>query len=99
MSKVISPRVFIDTCESFFEEFGGHQRLIASAFAQYIHTNWDEYVGSFTDACGVRDILNNCYDLSIPEINVGQWSLYVHYNSNACYASKLFDIKESNNGA
>ena len=99
MSKVVSPRVFIDTCESFFEEFGGHQRVIASAFAQYIHTNWDEYVGSYTDACGVRDILNTCYDLSIPEINVGQWSLYVHYNSNACYASKLVDVKESNNGS
>ena len=96
--KITSPRVFIDTCESFFEEFGGHQRVIASAFAQYIHTNWQDYVGSYTDACGVRDILNNCYDLSIPEINVGQWSLYVHYNSNACYASKLVDM-ESKNGA
>ena len=81
MPKVVSPRVFIDTCESFFEEFGGHQRLIASAFAQYIHTNWQDYVGSYSDACGVRDILNQSYDLSIPEINVGQWSLYVHYNS------------------
>ena len=82
MSKVVSPRVFIDTCESFFEEFGGHQRVIASAFAQYIHTNWDEYTGSYTDACGVRDILNNCYDLNLPPLDAIQWDQYVNHNSN-----------------
>jgi len=82
MSKVVSPRVFIDTCESFFEEFGGHQRVIASAFAQYIHTNWDEYTGSYTDACGVRDILNNCYDLNLPPLDAIQWVQYVNHNSN-----------------
>ena len=82
MYKVVSPRVFIDTCESFFDEHGGHQRLIASAFAQYIHTNWDEYTGSFTDARGVRDILNNCYDLNLPPIDAIKWVQYVHYNSN-----------------
>ena len=82
MYKVVSPRVFIDTCESFFDEHGGHQRLIASAFAQYIHTNWDEYTGSFTDACNVRDILNNCYDLNLPPIDAIKWVQYVHYNSN-----------------
>ena len=98
MSKVVSPRVFIDTLESFFDEHGGHQRVIASAFAQYIHTNWDEYTGSFTDACGVRDILNTCYDLNLPPIDPIKWVQYVHYNSNACYASKLFDM-ESKNGA
>ena len=82
MYKVVSPRVFIDTCESFFDEHGGHQRLIASAFAQYIHTNWDEYVGSFTDACNVRDILNQSYDLNLPPIDAIKWVQYVHYNSN-----------------
>jgi len=30
--KITSPRVFIDTLESFFDEHGGHQRVIASAF-------------------------------------------------------------------
>ena len=78
MPRVVSPRVFIDTLESFFE---CDQRIIVSAFADYIKTDWQDYVGSFTDACNVRDILNQSYDLSIPEINVGQWSLYVHYNS------------------
>ena len=82
MPKVVSTRVFIDTCESFFDEHGGHQRLIASAFAQYIHTNWDEYVGSFTDACNVRDILNISYDLNLPPIDAIQWVQYLNHNSS-----------------
>jgi hypothetical protein len=81
MYKVISPRVFIDTLESFFDEHGGHQRLIASAFAQYILTNWDEYTGSFTDACNVRDILNQSYDLNLPPIDAIQWNLYIIYHT------------------
>jgi hypothetical protein len=80
--KITSPRVFIDTLESFFDEHGGHQRVIASAFAQYIHNNWQDYVGSYSDACNVRDILNDSYNLNLPEINVGQWSLYVYHNAS-----------------
>ena len=82
MPRVVSPRVFIDTCESFFDEHGGHQRLIASAFAQYIHTNWDEYVGSFTDACNVRDILNISYDLNLPPLDAIKWVQYVNHNAS-----------------
>ncbi len=80
--KITSPRVFIDTLESFFDEHGGYQRVIVSAFAQYIHTNWDEYTGSYTDACGVRDILNNCYDLNLPPLDAIQWVQYVNHNAN-----------------
>ena len=80
--KITSPRVFIDTLESFFDEHGGHQRVIASAFAQYIHTNWQDYVGSFTDACNVRDILNSCYDLNLPPLDAIQWSQYVTHNAS-----------------
>ena len=79
--KITSPLVFIDTLESFFGESGATTNLIASALGDYIKTDWRDYVGSYSDACGVRDILNDCYDLSIPEINVGQWSQYVWYNS------------------
>jgi len=82
MARVVSPRVFIDTLESFFDEHGGHQRIIASAFAQYIHNNWCDYVGSFTDACNVRDILNISYELNLPPIDAIQWSMYLNHNSS-----------------
>jgi len=82
MSKVVSPRVFIDTLESFLDEHGGHQRIIASAFAQYIHNNWQDYVGSFTDACNVRDILNISYDLNLPPLDAIQWVQYVNHNAS-----------------
>jgi hypothetical protein len=82
MARVVSPRVFIDTLESFFDEHGGHQRLIASAFAQYIHNNWFDYVGSYSDACNVRDILNISYDLNLPPIDAIQWSMYLNHNAS-----------------
>jgi hypothetical protein len=80
--KITSPRVFIDTLESFFDEHGGHQRIIASAFAQYIHNNWQDYVGSFTDACNVRVILCLSYDLDLPPLNAIEWNLYVNHNAS-----------------
>ena len=80
--KITSPRVFIDTLESFYEEYGAYTDIIASALGDYIKTDWRDYVGSYSDACNVRDILNTCYDLNLPEINVGQWSLYVYHNAN-----------------
>jgi len=82
MPRVVSPRVFVDTLESFFDEHGGHQRIIASAFAQYIHNNWQDYVGSFTDACNVRDILNISYHLNLPPIDAIQWVQYLNHNSS-----------------
>ena len=77
--KITSPRVFIDTLESFF---ACDQRIIVSAFADYIKTDWQDYVGSFTDACGVRDILNDCYNLNLPPLDAIQWVQYVNYNAN-----------------
>lgn len=80
--KITSPLVFIDTLESFFDEHGGHQRVIASAFAQYIHNNWQDYVGSYSDACNVRDILNTCYDLNLPPLDAIKWVQYVNHNAS-----------------
>ena len=82
LHKITSPRVFIDTLESFFEEYGAYTDIIASALGDYIRFNYQDYVGSYTDACHVRDILESSYDLNLPEINVGQWSLYVYHNAN-----------------
>ena len=80
--KITSPRVFIDTLESFFEFYGCDQRIISSAFADYIKTDWQDYVGSFTDACNVRDILNQAYDLNLPPLDAIKWVQYVTHNSN-----------------
>ena len=81
MPRVVSPRVFVDVLESFFYEYGGHQSIVASAFADYIRTDWFDYVGSYTDACYIRDILNNCYDLKLPPIDAIQWVQYVQFYS------------------
>ena len=77
--KIISPRVFIDTLESFFE---CDQRIIVSAFADYIKTDWRDYVGSYSDACNVRVILCLSYDLDLPPLNAIQWSQYVNHNAS-----------------
>ena len=80
--KITSPRVFIDTLHSFYEEYGACTDIIASALGDYIKTDWRDYVGSYSDACGVRDILNNCYDLNLPPLDAIQWSQYVNHNSS-----------------
>lgn len=80
--KITSPRVFIDTLESFYEEYGAYTDIIASALGDYIRFNYQDYVGSFTDACGVRDILNQSYDLNLPPLDAIKWVQYVNYNSS-----------------
>ena len=80
--KITSPYVFVDTLQSFFGESGAHTDIIASALGDYIRFNYQDYVGSFTDACNVRDILNQSYDLNLPPIDAIQWNLYVNHNAN-----------------
>ena len=77
--KITSPLVFIDTLESFFE---CDQRIIVSAFADYIKTDWRDYSGSYSDACNVRDILESCYDLNLPTLDAIQWVQYVNHNAS-----------------
>ena len=77
--KITSPLVFIDTLESFFE---CDQRIIVSAFADYIKTDWRDYSGSYSDACNVRVILCLFYDLDLPPLDAIEWNLYVNHNAN-----------------
>ena len=77
--KITSPLVFIDTLQSFFD---CDQRIIVSAFADYIKTDWRDYSGSYSDACNVRVILCLSYDLDLPQLDAIQWNLYVNHNSN-----------------
>jgi len=80
--KITSPRVFIDTLESFFDEHGGYKSYIVNAFSDYMKTDYEDYVGSFTDACNIRDILNDYYDLNLPPLDAIQWSQYVNHNAS-----------------
>ena len=80
--KITSPLVFIDTLESFFSESNVDKKLIVSAFADYIKTDWRDYVGSYSDACNVRVILCLSYDLDLPPLDAIEWNLYVNHNSN-----------------
>ncbi len=80
--KITSPYVFVDTLHSFFEESGATSDTIASALGDYIRFNYQDYVGGFTDACNVRDILNSCYDLNLPPLDAIQWSQYVNHNAS-----------------
>ena len=80
--KITSPRVFIDTLESFYEEYGAYTDIIASALGDYIRFNYQDYVGSFTDACNVRDILESSYDLNLPPLDAIQWVKYVNHNAS-----------------
>ena len=80
--KIISPYVFVDTLESFLGESGATSETIACALGDYIRFNYQDYVGSFTDACNVRDILNSCYDLNLPPLDAIQWSQYVNHNAS-----------------
>jgi len=80
--KIKSPYVFVDTLESFLGESGAHTDIIASALGDYIRFNYQDYVGSFTDACNVRDILESCYDLNLPPLDAIQWSQYVTHNAS-----------------
>jgi hypothetical protein len=77
-----SPYVFVDTLESFFGESGATVDIIASALGDYIRFNYQDYVGSFTDACNVRDILESSYGLNLPPIDAIQWVKYVNHNAN-----------------
>ena len=80
--KITSPYVFVDTLESFYEEYGAYTDIIASALGDYIRFNYQDYVGSFTDACNVRDILESSYDLNLPPLDAIKWVQYVNHNSN-----------------
>ena len=80
--KITSPLVFVDTLESFFGESGATSDIIASAFADYIKTDWRDYAGSYSDACNVRVILCLYYDLDLPPLDAIQWNLYVNHNAN-----------------
>ncbi len=80
--KITSTYVFVDTLESFFGESGATSDTIACALGDYIRFNYQDYVGCFTDACNVRDILNSCYDLNLPPLDAIQWSQYVNHNAN-----------------
>lgn len=80
--KITSPYVFVDTLHSFFEKHSVTSETIACALGDYIRFNYQDYVGSFTDACNVRDILNSCYDLNLPPLDAIQWSQYVTHNAS-----------------
>ena len=80
--KITSPYVFVDTLESFFGESGATSDTIACALGDYIRFNYQDYVGCFTDACNVRDILNTCYDLNLPPLDAIKWSQYVTHNAS-----------------
>jgi hypothetical protein len=80
--KITSPLVFVDTLESFFGESGAYTDIIASALGDYIRTDWRDYVGSYSDACNVRDILNQSYDLNLPPLDAIKWVQYVNHNAN-----------------
>ena len=82
LHKITSPHVFVDTLHSFFEGHNAYADIIASALGDYIARNYQDYVGSFTDACHVRDILNSCYDLNLPPLDAIQWSQYVTHNAS-----------------
>ena len=80
--KITSTYVFVDTLESFLGESGAHSDIIASALGDYIRFNYQDYIGSFTDACNVRDILESSYGLNLPPIDAIQWVQYVNHNAS-----------------
>jgi hypothetical protein len=80
--KITSPRVFIDTLESFYEEYGAYTDIIASALGDYMKTDWRDYVGSYSDACNVRVILCLSYNLDLPPLDAIEWNVYVNHNSS-----------------
>jgi len=80
--KIKSPYCFVDTLESFLGESGATVDIIASALGDYIRFNYQDYVGSYTDACHVRDILESSYDLNLPPLDAIQWVQYVNHNAN-----------------
>jgi hypothetical protein len=82
LHKITSPYVFVDTLHSFFGESGAYTDIIASALGDYISRDYQDYVGSYTDACHVRDILNSCYELNLPPLDAIEWNLYVNHNAN-----------------
>ena len=80
--KVKSHYVFVDTLVSFLGESVAYTDIIASALGDYIRFNYQDYVGSFTDACNVRDILESSYDLNLPPLDAIEWVKYVNHNAN-----------------
>jgi len=80
--RITSPLVFVDTLESFFGESGATSNIIASALGDYIAKNYQDYVGSFTDACNVRVILCLSYDLDLPPLDAIEWNIYVNHNAS-----------------
>ena len=82
LHKITSPYVFVDTLHSFFEESGATSGIIGIALGNYIKTSWQDYTGSFTDACEVRVILEESYGLNLPPLDAIQWSQYVNHNAS-----------------
>ena len=80
--KITSPYVFVDTLESFFGESGATSETIACALGDYIRFNYQDYVGSYTDACHVRDILESSYTLNLPPLDAIKWAQYVNHNAS-----------------
>lgn len=87
--KITSPLVFVDTLESFFGESGATSGIIGIALGNYIKTSWQDYTGSFTDACEVRVILEESYSLNLPPLDAIQWVQYVNHNANYFEESSL----------
>jgi len=80
--KITSTYVFVDTLESFFGESGATSETIACALGDYIRFNYQDYVGSYTDACHVRDILESSYTLNLPPLDAIKWAQYVNHNAS-----------------
>ena len=82
LHKITSPYVFVDTLHSFFEESGVTSGIIGIALGNYIKTSWQDYTGSFTDACEVRVILEESYGLNLPPLDAIKWVQYVNHNAS-----------------